>query len=309
MQPHVTVAIPVFNGGKFIGRAVASVLAQTYEPLTVLVIDNRSTDETERVLSGFNDERLVVRRFENHVPLASNWDRAIQASTGDLVMVMSADNSMLPGALAALVKAIEADPEYGMAIGRVQLEVAPGHRRVSLSPSHELAGGAIDDLEAHLLKRGYNFSINAVLFRRDLPGLYFARDSGHGCDVDLLLRLGQAGVKAVGIEAPIHKWLDHPDTLSSKKYDAVWEALMTAYLGARETSRRSADYDDRLGKMLVWECMRLLQRGERDAARRRRSQFGPTTSWFWRWMAWTMTTVPGAYQVPQAARWLTARHM
>lgn len=305
MQPRVTVAVPVYNGGPFLRRAIVSALNQDYEPLTVLVVDNCSTDETPQVLREFSDERLVVCRFEEHLPLAANWDRALQASAGDFVTMMSADNEMAPGAVAALADALTGHEECGMAIGRVRLVVANGHRRVSLSPSHELQAGVIDDLEMHLLTWGYNFSINAVMFRRDLPGLHFKSESGHGCDIDLLLRLGQEGVRAVAIESLIHNWLDHPDTLTSKKYDAVWKAIMDAYLNAQQSSVHVAAYKARIGKMLVWECMRLMGKGGRADARQWVQQFGHATAWPWRTMAKTITNVPGAYLVPRAVRWAT----
>lgn len=306
-SPHVTITIPVYNGAEHIGRAVASALAQDYEHLTVLVVDNCSTDETVQILCQFDDPRLVVKRFDEFLPLAANWDRALQAAEGDLVLVMSADNEMLPGAVSALVASLEAEPSCGMAIGRVIVEVAPGHRRLPLEPVSDLPSGVIDDLERYLLRRGYNFSINAVLFRRNLPGLRFDPATRHGCDVDLLLRLGQVGVKAVAIENPIHYWLDHPDTTTFKKYDAVWEDILRAYVNASPAPELRGAYRERIGRTLFWECMLLLRRGLPELARQRVEQYGSKTSWVWRLLIGVMLTVPGAHAVPGAVRWLRTR--
>lgn len=302
-NPSVTVTIPVHNGADFIGTAVRSALAQTYEPLEVLIVDNASTDETPQIVGAIADERLSYQRFEEFLPVAGSWARALSLAQGDMVMVMSADNEMLPGAIAALVKGLTDEPDCGLALGRVRVEVAPGHSRVALSPLRELRAGVIRDLEAHLLDKGFNFSINAVMFRRALTGLRFEVASGYACDLDLILRLAQEGVRAIAVEQTIHKWLDHPDTLSTCRYDRVWEAMVTAFINARVSSRRYGRYGDRIGRMLVWECMLLSRRGQKDQARLRFESYGPYAAPYWRLFLRVMLRLPGAHYLPHAIRW------
>src|SRR5690554_4767969 len=88
----VTITIPVHNGADFVEAAVRSALAQNYEPLEVLVVDNASTDETPRVVGAICDERLSYERFEAFLPVAGSWARALELARGDMVLVMSADN-------------------------------------------------------------------------------------------------------------------------------------------------------------------------------------------------------------------------
>ena len=54
----VSVIIPTYNRGSLIGRAIVSVLNQTYKDIEVLVIDDASTDYTETVVDSIKDERL-----------------------------------------------------------------------------------------------------------------------------------------------------------------------------------------------------------------------------------------------------------
>ena len=54
-QPLVSVIMPTYNQGEFIGQAIESVLNQTYKNLELIIIDNYSVDGTEKIISKFND--------------------------------------------------------------------------------------------------------------------------------------------------------------------------------------------------------------------------------------------------------------
>ncbi|MFW6126412.1 MAG: glycosyltransferase family 2 protein, partial [Chloroflexota bacterium] len=57
-QPTVSVVIPTYNRAHLVGRAIRSVLAQTYQDFEVIVVDDGSTDNTEEVVKGFGDPRI-----------------------------------------------------------------------------------------------------------------------------------------------------------------------------------------------------------------------------------------------------------
>jgi glycosyltransferase involved in cell wall biosynthesis len=59
-QRLVSVVIPAFNGARWIGEAIRSVLNQTYRNLEVIVVDNNSCDDTLEVARAFADPRLLV---------------------------------------------------------------------------------------------------------------------------------------------------------------------------------------------------------------------------------------------------------
>ena len=112
----VTVVIPCFNHGEFVGEAVASVLAQEGPPPRIVVVDDGSTDEaTHAALDALPSEVEVIRQA-NAGPAAAR-NAGIEATDSPYLLMLDADDRLPDGALAELRDALDADPEAGYAYG------------------------------------------------------------------------------------------------------------------------------------------------------------------------------------------------
>ena len=67
----ISIIIPTYNHADFLGKALKSVLSQTYNNWEAIVIDNHSTDETYDVLRKFNDPRFKFLKINNNGVLAN----------------------------------------------------------------------------------------------------------------------------------------------------------------------------------------------------------------------------------------------
>ena len=67
--PLVTVLMPVYNGEIFLREAIDSVLAQTYTDFVFLIINDGSTDNTEKIILSYNDSRIQYVRNEENLKL------------------------------------------------------------------------------------------------------------------------------------------------------------------------------------------------------------------------------------------------
>ena len=90
--PPVSVCIPTYNYGRFLGRAIESVLGQAFGDFELLVVDNASTDGTDELVAGYDDPRLSYLRNERNLGLFGNFERCLELARSDLVKILCADD-------------------------------------------------------------------------------------------------------------------------------------------------------------------------------------------------------------------------
>jgi hypothetical protein len=108
----ISVIIPCFNHGVYLDECLESVEAQTLPAAEVIVLDDGSTDQhTLDVLARVEqDGRARIIRQANTGPSAAR-NRAVAASSGELVLPLDADNRLAPNALAVMADKLHASPE------------------------------------------------------------------------------------------------------------------------------------------------------------------------------------------------------
>lgn len=108
-SPLITCIVPVYNGERFVAETIESMLAQTYRPIEVIVVNDGSTDSTPDVLGQFAD-RINVINQENAGQAAAR-NRGIEAANGDFIAFLDADDLWLPEKLEVQMKYLAANPE------------------------------------------------------------------------------------------------------------------------------------------------------------------------------------------------------
>jgi len=96
--PRITVITPSYNQGKYLERAICSVLDQDYANLEYFIVDGGSWDESPRVIELY-DEALTGFIHEHDRGAAEAINKALLHATGDIIMVLHADDLLLPDAL------------------------------------------------------------------------------------------------------------------------------------------------------------------------------------------------------------------
>src|SRR5262245_7986035 len=98
--PAISVILPAYNCEKFIGKAIQSVLQQTFSDFELIIINDGSTDNTETRIEEFNDPRVVYHKNPGNKGLIFTLNKAIELSQGRYIARMDADDSCLPERLA-----------------------------------------------------------------------------------------------------------------------------------------------------------------------------------------------------------------
>jgi glycosyltransferase involved in cell wall biosynthesis len=89
-KPLVTCIIPVFNGEKFIEAAIESVLNQTYKTIEIIVIDDGSTDNTQKLVKKFNGNVKYI--YQSNSGSAAARNLGISKASGDFIGFLDSDD-------------------------------------------------------------------------------------------------------------------------------------------------------------------------------------------------------------------------
>lgn len=103
--PAVTVIMPAYNAGSYIGKAIASVLAQTRQDWELIIVNDGSTDHTASIAASCTDPRIHYLEQENLGP-ASARNRGIREATGQYLAFLDADDIWAPEFLNVMVSAL-----------------------------------------------------------------------------------------------------------------------------------------------------------------------------------------------------------
>lgn len=116
-MPKVSVIMPSYNKEKYIGKAMESIIRQTYSDWELIIIDDCSSDNSVKVIHSFQDKR--IRFYENtcNIGIAENRNRGIELANGKYIALLDADDISLPRRLEKEVDYLEQHPEIDVVFG------------------------------------------------------------------------------------------------------------------------------------------------------------------------------------------------
>ena len=106
--PLVSIVIPAYNHAGYLAQAIDSVLAQDYPRIELIALDDGSTDDTRKVLAGY-DSRFFWESHQN-MGQAQTLNKGWGMSKGKYLSYLAADDFLLPGAVRTSVEKLKADP-------------------------------------------------------------------------------------------------------------------------------------------------------------------------------------------------------
>jgi len=112
-RPDISVIMPVFNGERYVARAVLSILVQTYENFEVILIDDGSTDRTADIIASIKDPRLKFFKQKN-MGLTKSLNRALSMAKGKWIARHDADDFSIRTRFVQQINYLQNHPTIGL---------------------------------------------------------------------------------------------------------------------------------------------------------------------------------------------------
>jgi glycosyltransferase involved in cell wall biosynthesis len=161
--PMVSCIVPVFNGERFVGEALNSILDQTHRPLEVIVVDDGSTDGTAQAVRAFGDPVFYIHQVNAGPAEARN--RGVECGRGDFYAFLDADDLWHPEKLRRQLSRFRERPELAYSVTlaqniwedtvRVERERMKDHRRSGPVPAY-VSGSLVTSREWMKRTNGFN---------------------------------------------------------------------------------------------------------------------------------------------------------
>jgi GT2 family glycosyltransferase len=246
-MPTVSVVIPTYNRAELLTRAIDSVLAQTYEDFELVVVDDGSTDDTEEVVTGYDDERVRYLPHETNRGANPARNTGIEAAEGEYVAFLDSDDEWRPRKLEAQLDRLDGTDDDWIAVYTDYDVTVPG------------AGGLVRETAADLLATDDEETV--VEGGEELVGPTLGDTLHTGAGSTLLVETAVAQ-RIDGFDEELD-WFQDPDfllrVLLEGKLAHVPEPLVVRhYSGSPDAETAAAAGEEFLAKHddLVWQAER-----------------------------------------------------
>ncbi len=207
-MPTVSVIIPAYNQGHYLGKAIQSVLNQTFADFEIIVVDDGSTDDTRQVAAGFLDPR-VRYVYQDNAGLSAARNTGIRHAKGAFLSFLDSDDLFLPEKLALLLAKFDAEPELGFVAGQAILIDENDHR------IGEIFDKRLPKDSTQLLL-GNPLHVGSVMVRREWQTRvgFFDETLRSYEDWDMWLRLAKAGCRMGWVDRPVSLYRFHTNQMT-----------------------------------------------------------------------------------------------
>ena len=170
-KPLVTVLIPNYNHSKYLDERINTVLNQTYKDFEVIILDDRSTDNSLEIINKYKDNphitQIVVNEKNSGSPFVQ-WNKGLNLAKGELIWIAESDDSCEPILLESLVSQFQEDENLAYAFSRSRLLTEDGvikHVLQSMFPN-DLHMDGKEFIRNYLIWGCLVYNASSVLFRK-----------------------------------------------------------------------------------------------------------------------------------------------
>ena len=239
----ITWIIPVYNGEKYIKRAVKSILDQPCKDLLVLIIDDGSTDLTEEIIKGINDKRVrYIYKTNAGVSAARNY--GIQHVDSEYIAFLDADDSLCKNIYDNELHSLLMNSQYEL-FSFAYFEGDQNLRRGNRRNLEEIGESSCDELKLSCFKHVSSFIFSRRFLEKDKP-LRFPEGIRYHEDVTFLFLALCRGRKLSNIDRELFIYRNNSSSVlhSFKTYDHLIEDAVSAWQWCKKQCSLKKDMDE-----------------------------------------------------------------
>ena len=273
-SPTVSVVIPTYNRGRLLSQTLDSVLAQTYRPIEVVVVDDGSTDGAGQVVeewarahsNGVSD--LSVRCcFQVHSGSAAARNRGLAEAKGSYIQFFDSDDIMFPENLAAKAAILQKEAAVDF--------VACDYSRFVDDPRNAVETVCLSSAD-HTLVNHVLYCVlttHAPLYRRaalERVGPW-EESLTRWDDLEFASRVITEKLNGIWLDRVLYAVRDHGDSLTRMESPALWDSALRACRFIEKTAEShglsNKAFRDAMGRRLINLAYELAMLGEAGRAR------------------------------------------
>ena len=208
----LSVILPVYNSELYIRESIQSILNQSFSDFELIVLNDGSTDKSEKVILEFQDQRIKYVKNETNLKLIETLNLGLKLAQGKYIARIDADDVAFPDRFEKQITFLENNPDYGLV----------GSFAECFGDTNGILKYVEEDQDIRFALLSHNpFIHSSVIFRRsilDEHQLEFRKEQVHVEDYDLWVRI-LSFTKAKIIPETLIKYRMHENQISSKFRD------------------------------------------------------------------------------------------
>lgn len=215
--------MPVYNAEKFVGKAIDSILAQTFTDFEFIIINDGSTDSSEEIIQSYSDARIRYIKNDSNLKLIKTLNKGIELAKGEFIARMDSDDISLPERFENQIKIFESNNEIDFINGRAY----------NINENGELNGQEWIYLSPNSLKYISIFACvichPSVMIKANILKKYKYRDLEKTLnieDYDLWCRLLLDGHNAICMDAPVLNYRLSSTSITATCNESIKENLL-----------------------------------------------------------------------------------
>jgi glycosyltransferase involved in cell wall biosynthesis len=217
MKPLLSVLLSVYNGEPYIQEAIDSILVQSFTDFELIIIDDKSTDDSLRIIKNNTDKRIICIENHKNLGLVANLKNGVEIAKGKYIARMDADDKCLINRFEKQIYFLENNPDVSILGSSVIFFDKNGYESIGYQPINH------DQIKCELL---YSFTMlhPSVMMRKERLyefGLNYDINYIYGEDHDLWVRAIRH-VNFANIYEPLLKMREH-DTKLTRTYTTKYQ--------------------------------------------------------------------------------------